>query len=123
VYNVGKGRIGDDLTVTSGNLTVTITGQKKPISVKSYGATQPKKGLSFRMLKQGKRSTVASGFLSKKNGTPFKRVGKSRLPIKVVSGPSVADMLNRDTVQKPLTQNLADRAIKEISRRIGRLRG
>lgn len=123
VYNVSQARIAEDLSVTSGDRRVTIEARKKPISVKSYRAVQTKRGLAFTVIKGGKRATLKRGFITKSSKVTLQRVGKPRLPVAGVYGPSTADMLNRDNVQKPLTRKLSDRAVREIANRIGRLRG
>ena len=121
IYAVKLSRIDQDITVTKGHARVTVSGDPKPISALSYGARQTKKGLSIRAIKANKRKILRRGFIAK--GKPLERIGKSRLPIKFVSGPSVADMLNNKQVQDPLIENVSGRAIKTLSRRLGRLRG
>lgn len=123
VYAVKAGRIDQDITVTKGRGRVTVSGDRRPITALSYGARQTKRGLSFRVLKQGKRALLRRGFIAKNKGTPLVRVGKERLPVRLVAGPSVADMLANPKVQEPLIEKVSDRAVKTLSRRLGRLRG
>lgn len=123
VYGLSQSRVAKDLVVRTGNLRVTIQASNKPISVKSYGARRTNRGLSFKVLKSGKRVVLRRGFISKEKLITLQRVGKSRFPVKGIYGPSVADMLAKKEVQGPLTRRLADRAVKQIIQRIGRLRG
>lgn len=138
IYNVNQGRIGQDVRVTSDTTSATITGKKREITLLSYGFKEGGGGLRGAVLK-GKRSTIKSAFIARGlagNELPFRRegekrkmtrgryVGRTRQPIKVKYGPSVADMLNRDTVQEPLTTQVLGRAANELRRRIARaLRG
>lgn len=59
------------------------------LGLKDFGARQTKKGLSYRIEKAGARKKVPSGFLvAKLGGHAFKRLGKKRLPIRKLEGPS-----------------------------------
>lgn len=66
------------------------------ISLKYFGAKQTRKGVSYRISKKGNRGFVAGAFQGPKPGTmkaswkghAFKRVGKNRLPIVKLHGPS-----------------------------------
>lgn len=121
VYTLSKSRFAKDLTVTASDLTVTLIGSRKPITVMSYKGRQLKKtGLHWKILKSGPSWNIPRGFVAKK--APFIREGKKRKPIKVIQGPSAADILNNKAVLSPLTKKLTARAIKEIERRIGSFR-
>lgn len=139
IYNLPQKRIGEDVVVSSDSTSVTITGKKRTISAMSYGFTagrmRPLRGQFIR----GKAVSINNGFIAPAlsgNLFPFKRegekrvmrkgryAGKMRQNIRGVYGPSVADMLNRDTVQGPLVTQVLGRAAQEFRRRIARnLRG
>lgn len=62
----------------------------RPISLKEYGARQNRRGLSVRVLKTGGRKRIKSGFVaSELGGHAFVRVGKERLPIRKLFGPTL----------------------------------
>lgn len=123
VYAVKSARIAQDIKVTRGNGRVTISGDPRPITALSYGAKATRKGLSFRVLKKGKRVVLRRGFLSKRRGLPLLRLSAKRLPVRFVKGPSVADMLANPAVGEPMVAAVTDRAIKDLTKRLGRIRG
>lgn len=123
-YNVKLAGVRDGLDVSSGDLSVTMSGSPKPVSATRFAGTREvKHGLRLQVLKSGKPAVIRRGFVSKKKQVPFIRTGDSRLPIRKATGPSVADMLANEGVRNSLTRSLGDRAIKELDRRLFRLRG
>lgn len=139
VYNIAQNRIAEDVKVSSDATAVTIVGRKRTISAMSYGFKggrgRPLRGQFVR----GKNVTINTGFVAPAlagNLFAFKRegekrkmkkgryAGKLRQNIRGVYGPTVADMLNRDTVQDPLVTQVLGRAAQEFRRRLARsLRG
>lgn len=139
VYNIKQARIAEDVSVTSDKTGVTITGKKRTISAISYGFKAPRgKPLRGQFIR-GKQVLINTGFIAPAlsgNLFPFVRTGgkrvmqkgryagKIRQNIRGVYGPTVADMLARDTVQQPLVTQVLGRAAQELRRRIARaLRG
>lgn len=121
IYGASTRRIGEGVKVDTSQNTVFITGKKKPITARSYGARQTAKGVRIKVIRAGGTKLIRKGFSPKKfNGVPFKRLGRSQYPIAPIVGPSVADMLNNDLVFKPLQGRLIVRATDELNRRITR---
>lgn len=111
------------LEVGSGDLSVTITGHERPLSAERFAGTRAtKKGLRIQVTKGGRASVIRRGFESKKKRVLFIRETSKRLPIRKATGPSVADMLANEKVRKTLIRTLGDRAVKELERRVLRLR-
>lgn len=124
VYNLTQGRIAQDLDVSSGDLLVSITGGKRPILATRYkGTRQTKGGLRLQVLRSSAPTVLRRGFISKTRKLPFARRGAPRLPIDAIYGPSVADMLANKKIQTGLTGRLTARAVRELSRRLARIRG
>lgn len=121
IYNASTRRIGEAVKVDTSQNTAFITGKKKPITARSYGAKQTAKGVRVKVIKTRGMKLIRGGFSPKKfNGVPFQRLGRSRFPIAPIVGPSVADMLNNELVFKPLQVRLVTRASDELNRRITR---
>lgn len=121
VYNISTRRIGEAVRVDTSQNTVFITGKRKPITVRSYGAKQTARGVRVKVIKSGGMKLIRNGFSPKKfNGVPFKRLGRSQYPIAPIVGPSAADMINNELVFKPLQVRLVTRASDELNRRITR---
>lgn len=131
VYNITQKRVDKGLTVKPGNLKVTISGERRPINAVSYkGTVRQKKGLKFRPMKGGTAGVWKRGFIvntKSKDGDSYsyaaQRTTDKRVPIAGIAGPSVADMLANPKVEKPLADNLLDRAETELLRRLARLKG
>ena len=63
------------------------------VSLARFSAKQTKKGITYKIKKSGPRSLIKSAFglsIDKLNRQVFRRVGKSRLPIVRLFGPSPA---------------------------------
>jgi hypothetical protein len=73
-----------------------ILNESARISLRYFGARQTKKGVSYRIAKDGKRPMIRGAFQGPKpgvmkaswKGNVFRRVGKARLPIIKLQGPS-----------------------------------
>lgn len=120
VYALPSGRIADDIRVSQSADAVEITGRKRPPTLLAYGATRTKRGLSVRVLRGGPRTTLRRAFVVDRLRLPFGRVGADRFPIRVLYGPSVADMLNNPRVLTPMQERLILRGTSELQRRIAR---
>lgn len=95
----------------------------KPIPLKEYGARQVRKGVSYRMFRQGDRSRNRNAFIvGSLGGHAFVRAGKARLPIKKLYGPSVLWSVERQLpaiekrVEGILEKNLSDRLEWEVKK-------
>lgn len=122
-YNIKVAGVKGGLDVRSGDLVVTLDADNKPVSASQFAGTrQVKRGLRLQVLKGGQATVIRRGFVAKNKRVPFIREGDSRLPIRKATGPSVADMLANAGVRKKLVQTLGDRAVKELERRLLRLR-
>ena len=105
--------------------TVTLK-QTRRISLRDFGARQTNKGVSYKISRTKGRKTVLGAFQGPKpgvmkaswRGNVFKRVGKKRLPIVKLSGPSPwgVYVINGDdpVVRKKARQELR----KQIDRRL-----
>lgn len=133
VYNTTQARIEQGLRVDTTADAVVIGGKKKPLTLasfkpkaigrrkkgrKSKGAGQ-RVGAIFTIIKQsGVKRLARKVFWVGK--LPFQRIGDKRFPIAPVPAPSVADMINNESVSVPLVDSIRLRAVKEVTRRIAR---
>jgi hypothetical protein len=88
-YALTAGRIKKDVTqpqYLAGGQTAIIRTNRKPITAMQFKPRQTSKGLSMSIFR-GERTVVKSGFMAK--GLPFRRVGKARMPLEVIKGPSI----------------------------------
>jgi hypothetical protein len=67
---------------------VEITARGRPLNLMRFGARQTKKGVSAKPW--GKRRIFKGAWIGNDGRTVFKRVGKSRQPIRGVYGPGIA---------------------------------
>lgn len=70
-----------------------ITGRQIPI--KEYAARQKKEGVSYRILRRKRRTTIKSAFKNAvfKEVSIFKREGKRRGPVRIMLGPSLPQLM------------------------------
>jgi len=122
-YNTKVAGVTSGLDVRSGELSVTLDASPKPVGVLSFkGTRQVKRGLRLQILKGGQATIIRRGFISKSKRDPCIRETDTRLPIRKATGPSVADMLANKDVRARLVKTLGDRAVKELERRLAKLR-
>jgi hypothetical protein len=99
--NIGKESVESTIKIvrpsTPGSLSAGVRlNETKRIPLRDFGAKQNKAGVSYKISKRGGRATVAGAFQGPKpgeikaswRGRVFKRVGKSRLPVVQLMGPS-----------------------------------
>jgi len=134
--------IGKELATPQKNIrTTTSTGRKasevsisttvevkksKRISLKEFGARQTKAGVSYKVSKSRGRNTIPGAFQGPRpgrinvrtKGNVFKRVGKSRLPIVKLYGPSTWGVFVVGKKQGPSVQEIEAELKKNIDRRI-----
>lgn len=91
------------------------------IPLKYFGARQTKKGVSYRIGKQGSRGKISNAFgpnIPRLGGHVWVREGKARLPIRKLYGPSVlASYLKNDLLQWSSDQ-LSDELGKQAAKRV-----
>ena len=98
----------------------------KRISLKEFGARQTKAGVSAKISKSRGRTTIPGGFQGPKpgvmkvswRGNAFKRVGKSRLPIVKLQGPSPWGVYVKRGATKASKDFAAAELEKQIQRRV-----
>ena len=123
VYNVKLSGVKSGVDVSAGDLSVLMSAEPRPISATQFAGTrQTAKGLRLQVLKGGRAAVIRRGFISKNKRVPFIRETDKRLPIRKATGPSAADMLANPRVRKTLIRTLGDRAVKELERRVLKLR-
>lgn len=101
------------------------------IPLRDYKGNQTKKGVTYRISKDGKKSVVPGAFQGPKpgarkiswRGRVFKRVGKSRLPIIQLFGPSPWGVFTKNEMIKPTQEEADNRLIKEIEKRTRAIQG
>lgn len=114
-------------TATEDSLSSTV-GIKKDgrIPLKEFGAKQNKKGVSYKISKEGGRKTVAGAFQGPKpnqrkiswQNNVFKRVGKARLPIVKLFGPSIWGAFVIGNHVAPTQTEATSELGKQVERRI-----
>jgi hypothetical protein len=88
--------------------------QHARISLRLFDAVHDEVGVSYQLSKRGPRRYVDDAFMGPKpgvlagklHGNVFKRVGKSRLPIKKLMGPSAWGVFLRRGMYKPTERDL-----------------
>lgn len=123
-----SGRSGRTITTTkpsNQSATVRIKGQGVPLS--EFRGTRELKasgrGLSVQVLKGGRRKVLASRFLHPLTGTSIEREQRGtkrvpRIPVRVLFGPSVAQVIGRSTVLGKLTSHAETRFMLEFQREL-----
>lgn len=81
-----------------------------------FGARQVKAGVSANAWR--KRKTYKGAFIGNQGRTVFTRMGKARLPIKALHGPSVRKTFMRQHVQAALDRVVAERWPTEIQHQL-----
>jgi hypothetical protein len=97
-------------------LEARVTAFGKRIPIYDLGARQTAKGVTYKAGEKG-RKLIPSAFIAEmKSGHVgvFKRIGKERLPIVELKGPSVPVVFSRKTIQTVLLTMIDDRLQKEI---------
>ena len=78
-----------------------------------------KKGIAAT-IRRGKRQIISQGFVVEAyGGEPYKRIGKGRGPIRLLTGPSVGAMVKPE--MKSTEATISKRVDKEMRRGIERL--
>ncbi len=125
---------------TADSLSANVALKKSPrIPLRDFGARQTKSGVGYRLGKKQGRRLATGAFQGPKPGVQhlrfkgrvFKRVGRSRLPIVQLHGPSGWGVWVKGDLAKPVIRDATAELRKQIERRIrfnvlrtaGQLRG
>ena len=117
---VSRKAAGDELSAT---VEVKKTGR---ISLREFGARQGKKGTSYKVSKTKGRKTIPDAFQGPKPGVMkaswrghvFRRVGKTRLPIVKLFGPSPWGVMTVGNKLGPSKEQTQAELEKQVQRRI-----
>lgn len=98
-----------DITVraTPARLTAVVQATGRTWNLIRLGARQVAKGVSYSAW--GKRQLAAGAFLANKGRTVFRRVGKIRLPIEPLYGPSIPRSMASKAVEDAMRSIIGDR--------------
>jgi hypothetical protein len=109
------------------SLQAVVSLRKTPrLGLRHFGARQDKRGVSFKISKQGGRNRVDGAFQGPKpgvmnvkwKGNAFRRVGKERLPIIHIRGVSAFGAYVKNKFTKPQIKRINDELRKQMERRI-----
>jgi hypothetical protein len=113
VYTAGRRRLGAGLRVSNVDkaaLAFTITGSRAPIQLQDFQHRANSRGVQVQVLRSGGMQSLPSAFRADVGGRGrlFQRAVRNgarvgRLPIKLLFGPSVADMLTHKQVGARIT--------------------
>lgn len=90
-------------------------------SLGDFGARQTTRGVSYKIQKKGKRGRVPTAFgpeIEKLNKQVFRRVGKTRLPIVRLQGPSPAVAFIGEDLDKKTEVDADKLLFKNLNRRV-----
>lgn len=108
---------------TPADLSIDYKVERRPLSLKEFGARQTARGVTARVKRGGRRSLVRSAFIAKKLGEhAFVRVSSKRLPIKKLFGPSIGSQADKawPDAHKRAVEVLEQRTRHEIQRAVDR---
>jgi hypothetical protein len=112
---------------SAGSLSAQVNLAKSArIPLRDFGARQTKAGVSYKIAKKGGRATVQGAFQGPRpgvmkaswRGRVFKRVGKSRLPIVQLMGPSPWGVFVVKKMTPIQRKEIEAELAKQIERRI-----
>jgi hypothetical protein len=81
----------------------------RSLNLANFGARQTKKGVSFKIKRNGQRVVIPGSFLINAGKTVMIRTGKARLPIKALQTIDVAQMFNTKRINSKVVQVIKDR--------------
>jgi hypothetical protein len=113
-YAIGSRRVQRDVsapTFSEGGLTAILRTSRKPPTAMQFKARETRKGLAFTQIK-GERTIIRSGFIAK--GLPFRRVGKARMPLSVIHGPSLHAIYTGGRFAGQIQQATEDRIAEQL---------
>lgn len=109
------------------HLSATVSLKKtKRLGLRHFGARQGKRGVSYRIDKQGARRSVNGAFQGPKpgvmkiswKGNVFKRVGPGRLPIIQLRGVSAYGAYKKNDLSGPQVESIKEELTLQMERRI-----
>jgi hypothetical protein len=109
------------------SLQAVVSLKKTPrLGLRHFGARQDKRGVTYKIAKQGGRSRANSAFSGPKpgvvklswKGNAFKRTGKNRLPIVQIKGVSAYGAYVKNELAAPQAKAVEAELTKQIERRI-----
>lgn len=112
---------------TEGNLSAVVSlKETKRLGLRHFGARQDKRGVSYKIDKQGGRKRVNGAFQGPKpgvmrmkwKGNAFKRVGASRLPVVQLKGVSAYGTYKKNEMAGPQVKSIESELTKQLERRI-----
>ena len=129
--NLKKADVDDKIVIrTRGSNISVVLMESYRFGLNRFGARQTRKGVSYRISKQGGRTTIPGAFIvESKGGNVFRRTGESRLPIQILRGLSPwgayvqndgLDERIRDAGSERFQRELVRRIDREITKRAGR---
>jgi hypothetical protein len=112
-------------TANSSPTSIVVQRKTGRISLRDFNAHQTKTGVSHKISKKGGRNTVVGAFQGPKPGVinvktkghVFKRVGKDRLPIRKLFGPSPWGVTVKNNLTQPVVRFSREQLKKEIKER------
>ena len=128
-YNIPARRAKEGVRVTPlRNDAFFVIGSNKPLSLTSFTGTRDliasRRGVSVA-IRKGQRARIASAFIRQPAGGPqvFRREFESgnsgkqvgRYPIKLLVGPSIANMMDRNSAEADLADFLQERFDSELA--------
>lgn len=105
-----------------------VLAESKKIPLRDYGARQTKRGVSYKISKTQGRKLINKAFQGPRpdirkaswRGRVFARVGKARLPIVQLYGPSPWAAFNKNKMRRPVIKLVRKQLRKEIDEQIRR---
>jgi hypothetical protein len=118
-------KISAKATADHPQTTVSIAKTRR-LGLRHFGARQDKRGVSFKISKQGGRQRVDGAFQGPKpgvmnvkwKGNAFRRIGKERLPIIHLRGVSAFGAYIKNKFTQPQIKRINDELRKQMERRI-----
>ena len=81
----------------------------RSLNLANFAARQTRKGVSFKIKRDGGRKTIPGSFLINNGRTVMIRTGKARLPIKALQTIDVAQMFNTQRINAKVVGTIVDR--------------
>jgi len=114
-------KVSRKASASEGKSPTAVVTQKKTgrIPLRDFGARQNKKGVSYKIAKNGKRGFIKSAFtVATISGHVFARAGKKRTPIIKKFGPSPWGVSIKNQLTRPVRKATEAELLKQINRRI-----
>lgn len=120
IYGLSEKRAQSAISTRAQGPVIFTVAKSRGVTLKEFGGEKYAKGYRAQ-IKRGKFRNVRGGFTAKAKFTgdlPFKRVGKSRYPIKVLYGPKVSSMIRNREVAPRFAVRQAGIARTELTRQM-----